>query len=46
MLQKEMPMLPKLQLPICDVRDAATAHIKSLTLPDTPGMLLVYILIL
>ncbi|CAB3991029.1 uncharacterized oxidoreductase [Paramuricea clavata] len=37
MLQKEMPMLPKLQLPICDVRDAATAHIKSLTLPDTPG---------
>jgi hypothetical protein len=38
MLQKEMPMLPKLQLSICDVRDVATAHLKSLTLPDAPGM--------
>jgi hypothetical protein len=33
-----MPMLPKLQLSICDVRDVATAHLKSLTLPDAPGM--------
>lgn len=31
-------MLPKLQLAICDVRDVAAAHIKSLTLPDAPGM--------
>ena len=38
MLQKEMPMLPKLQLPISDVRDVAAAHIKCLTLPGVPGM--------
>ena len=38
MLQKEMPMLPKLQLAISDVRDVATAHIKSLTLPNVPGL--------
>ena len=31
-------MLPKLQLAICDVRDVAAAHIKSLTLPNAPGM--------
>ena len=31
-------MLPKLQLAICDVRDVAAAHIKSLTLPHAPGM--------
>ena len=32
-----MPMLPRLQLPYCDVRDVAAAHIKCLTLPDAPG---------
>ena len=37
MLQREMPMLPKLQLAISDVRDVATAHVKCLTLPDAPG---------
>ena len=31
-------MLPKLQLPISDVRDVATAHIKCLTLQGVPGM--------
>ncbi|XP_028405338.1 tetraketide alpha-pyrone reductase 1-like [Dendronephthya gigantea] len=36
LLQKEMPMLPKLQLALCDVRDVATAHIKSLTLSNAP----------
>lgn len=32
-----MPMLPKLQLAISDVRDVAAAHIKSLNLADAPG---------
>ena len=32
-----MPMLPKLQLALSDVRDVAAAHIKSLNLADAPG---------
>ncbi|XP_046852900.1 phenylacetaldehyde reductase-like [Xenia sp. Carnegie-2017] len=37
LLQKEMLMLPKIQLPLCDVRDVATAHIKCLALPGADG---------
>lgn len=37
LLQREMPMLPKIQLPLCDVRDAAEAHIKCLSLPNVAG---------
>ena len=34
-----MPMLPKIQLPLCDVRDLAEAYMKTLTLPNVAGML-------
>jgi len=31
------PMQPKVSLPICDVRDVATAHVKALTCPEAAG---------
>ncbi|XP_046853004.1 phenylacetaldehyde reductase-like [Xenia sp. Carnegie-2017] len=37
LLQREFPMLARLQMPMCDVRDVAAAHITSLTLPNAAG---------
>ncbi|KAL9965662.1 hypothetical protein ACROYT_G029499 [Oculina patagonica] len=36
-LQREMPMVPKMSMPMCDVRDVAGAHITAMTSPKTPG---------
>ena len=30
-------MVPKLSLPVCDVRDVAAAHIAAMTSPKAPG---------
>ena len=30
-------MLPRVQIPICDVRDVAAAHIKAMTVPEAAG---------
>ena len=32
-------MVPKICLPICDVRDTAKAHVSALTAPSAPGQL-------
>lgn len=37
LLNREDPMVPKICLPICDVRDTAKAHISALTAPSAPG---------
>lgn len=37
LLNREMPMLPKLSLGIVDVRDVAAAHITAMTSPKAPG---------
>ena len=37
LLNAEMPLLPNLSLPICDVRDVAEAHIKAMTIPEAAG---------
>ena len=39
MLQREMPMVPRMSMPICDVRDVAGAHITAMTSPKAPGEL-------
>lgn len=36
-LNHEMPLLPRIQLPIVDVRDVAKAHILPLKKPETDG---------
>ena len=36
-LQREMPMVPKLSIPVTDVRDVAGAHITAMTSPKAPG---------
>ena len=36
-LQREMPMVPRLSLGVCDVRDVARAHITAMTSPKSPG---------
>ena len=36
-LEREMPMVPKLSMPITDVRDVAGAHITAMTSPKAPG---------
>lgn len=36
-LQREMPMVPKLSMPVTDVRDVAGAHITAMTSPKAPG---------
>lgn len=37
LLQREMPLLPNLSMPCCDVRDVAAAHITAMTSPKSPG---------
>ena len=37
LLNREMPMLPKLSIGIVDVRDVAAAHIMALTSSKAPG---------
>ena len=37
LLNAEMPLLPNLSFPICDVRDVAEAHIKAITIPEAAG---------
>lgn len=37
LLQREMPMVPRMSLGICDVRNVATAHITAMTSPKAPG---------
>ena len=37
LLQKEMPMLPKINMPCIDVRDVARAHVIAMTLPEAGG---------
>lgn len=37
LLNREDPMVPKIILPICDVRDVASAHITALKEPNAPG---------
>jgi len=32
-----MPMVPKLSMPVTDVRDVAGAHITAMTSPRAPG---------
>ncbi|XP_029204078.1 dihydroflavonol 4-reductase-like isoform X1 [Acropora millepora] len=36
-LQREVPMVPNLCYPACDVRDVAGAHITAMTSPTAPG---------
>jgi hypothetical protein len=33
-MNREMPMVPDVYFPVCDVRDVATAHVKSLSSPE------------
>ncbi|XP_074604727.1 uncharacterized protein LOC141858020 [Brevipalpus obovatus] len=37
LLDRSVPAVAKLCLPICDVRDVAAAHIKALTVPEAAG---------
>ncbi|XP_073255580.1 uncharacterized protein [Porites lutea] len=37
LLERQMPMVPKLSMPMCDVRDVAAAHITAMTSPKAPG---------
>ena len=37
LLERQMPMVPKLSMPVCDVRDVAAAHIAAMTSPKAPG---------
>ena len=37
LLERKMPMVPHLNLPIVDVRDVATAHIRAMTAPQAAG---------
>lgn len=37
LLNREDPLVPKICLPICDVRDTAKAHISALTAPNATG---------
>ena len=39
LLQREIPMVPRVQFAVVDVRDLASAHIKAMTLPQAPGKL-------
>ena len=36
-LERKMPLLPKLNMPCIDIRDVATAHVIAMTLPDAAG---------
>ena len=35
-------MIPKVQLPLADVRDVSEAHVKALTLPNVSGTVHIY----
>jgi nucleoside-diphosphate-sugar epimerase len=37
MLTNEIPMIPKLHLPVVDVRDVALGHLKAMTMPEANG---------
>lgn len=37
LLQREVPMVPKVCFAMCDVRDVAGAHITAMTSPKAPG---------
>ncbi|XP_076435321.1 uncharacterized protein LOC143275231 [Babylonia areolata] len=37
LLNRAMPMLPNVSFPIIDVRDAALAHVRAMTIPDAAG---------
>lgn len=37
LLQREVPMVPRLSFAICDVRDVAAAHITAMMSPKAPG---------
>lgn len=36
-VNKTYPGVPKVQFPVCDVRDVARAHVKALTVPEAAG---------
>ncbi|KAK7478313.1 hypothetical protein BaRGS_00030465 [Batillaria attramentaria] len=36
-LSREMPAVPKMNLPMIDVRDVAQAHVRAMTLPEAAG---------
>ncbi|XP_030849980.1 dihydroflavonol 4-reductase [Strongylocentrotus purpuratus] len=36
-LERDPPAIPKLNFPVCDVRDVAKAHVVAMTHPDAPG---------
>lgn len=38
LLQREVPMVPKICFAMCDVRDVAGVHIKAMTSPKAPGL--------
>eukprot|EP00914_Ancora_sagittata_P013490 GHVO01026547.1.p1 GENE.GHVO01026547.1~~GHVO01026547.1.p1 ORF type:complete len:397 (+),score=40.31 GHVO01026547.1:111-1193(+) len=37
LMQKELPMLAKLYMVVCDVRDVAQAHVNAMTIPEAAG---------
>ncbi|XP_064614820.1 uncharacterized protein LOC135479039 isoform X1 [Liolophura sinensis] len=37
LMERSMPMVPKINLPVVDVRDVAAAHIKAMVNPDAAG---------
>ena len=37
LLEREKPVVPKLNFPVVDVRDVADAHIKAMTLEEAAG---------
>ncbi|KAK7090237.1 uncharacterized protein [Littorina saxatilis] len=37
LLERQMPMLPKNNFPMVDVRDVAQAHVRAMTLPEAAG---------
>lgn len=37
LMERAMPVVPKLNFPVVDVRDVATAHIKAMVTPEAAG---------
>ena len=37
LLERQMPMLPRINFPMVDVRDVAEAHVRAMTLPEAAG---------
>ena len=38
MMNKDIPLLPKLYFTICDVRDVAAAHVSAMAVPEAAGI--------